>query len=549
MGIRISQLPETKTIDVTEDLIPIVQEGITKKILLDYVKHPDQNSVFNNVKGLSSNWNSVYTSVLNTSADWNSVYTSVLNTSADWNSVYTSVLNTSADWNSVYTSVLNTSADWNSVYTSVLNTSADWNSVYTSVSNTSADWNSVYTSVLNTSASNASINYVSSNYLPLTGGTITGNLYVLSSVEIMPNNLITTFYVEDQKVGINTETPNVELTVNGKISSNNTIYDKNGNSDEWNSTYTSVKDTSANWDSVYTTIQSNSAYYFQISTASVIIAQSGDSLAAKYTEAKALTPNGSAKSAANRASLIIFPGNYALSDELAIDAEFVDVIGVGSQTRNPAVILDGGTFDEGLGVTRAVNVSANNVRVSGISAGTHQFKITGNKPLQFFENCIGGNYSFGGEDQGIASGTFISCVGGSNCFGGPSGIISGVFINCKANAYSFGGYLSTVSGTFTNCEGGAFNFGMEASEVSGRFTNCTALYAGFGGVSGTVSGTFTNCTAGSDGFGGFEGILKGTLINCRVTSGGFRSLTAPASGKALMINCIDGSGNIIEGEA
>jgi hypothetical protein len=286
-----------------------------------------------------------------------------------------------------------------------------------------------------------------------------------------------------------------------------------------------------------------------LSADSYIIVKPGDSLAAKYTEAKALTPNGSAKSAANRASLIIFPGNYALSDELAIDAEFVDVIGLGSQTRNPAVILDGGTFDEGLGVTRAVNVSANNVRVSGISAGTQQIKITGNKPLQIFENCVGGDVSFGGEDQGIASGTFISCVGGNYCFGGPSGIISGVFINCKADAYSFGGYLSTVSGTFTNCEGGSLNFGMETSEVSGKFTNCTALFAGFGGASGTVSGTFTNCTAGSDGFGGFEGILKGTLINCRVTSGGFRSLTAPASGKALMINCIDGSGNIIEGEA
>jgi hypothetical protein len=177
MGIRISQLPETKTIDVTEDLIPIVQEGITKKILLDYVKHPDQNSVFNNVKGLSSNWNSVYTSV----------------------------------------------------------------------NRVSSNWNSVYTSVLNASASNASINYVNSNYLPLTGGTINGNLYVLSSVEILPNNPITTFYVDDQKVGINTETPNAELTVNGSISSNNTIYDKNGNSDIWNSVYTSFTANSASY--------------------------------------------------------------------------------------------------------------------------------------------------------------------------------------------------------------------------------------------------------------------------------------------------------------
>ena len=74
------------------------------------------------------------------------------------------------------------------------------------------------------------------------------------------NNLITTLYVDDQKVGIKTETPNVELTVNGKISSNNTIYDKNGNSNEWNYAYTSVENTSGILNSIFTTVSENSSY-------------------------------------------------------------------------------------------------------------------------------------------------------------------------------------------------------------------------------------------------------------------------------------------------
>jgi hypothetical protein len=50
-----------------------------------------------------------------------------------------------------------------------------------------------------------------------------------------------------------------EVTVYGTISSNSVVYANNGNSNLWNSVYTSVKDTSGNWNSVYTTVSSNSA--------------------------------------------------------------------------------------------------------------------------------------------------------------------------------------------------------------------------------------------------------------------------------------------------
>jgi hypothetical protein len=90
---------------------------------------------------------------------------------------------------------------------------------------------------------------------------INNSLTVLSSLEVQPNNSHTTLYVTNSTVGINTQFPNVEFTVNGSISSNFVIYDGLGNSGNWNSTSTLVKDKSANWDSVYSTYNKNSSDY------------------------------------------------------------------------------------------------------------------------------------------------------------------------------------------------------------------------------------------------------------------------------------------------
>ena len=138
-----------------------------------------------------------------------------------------------------------------------------------------------------------------------------------------------------------------------------------------------------------------------LSESSYIIAKPGDDLAAKYTAAKTLTPNGAAKSATNRASLVILPGRYTLTAELAIDAECVDVIGLGAQTHSPSVLVTGATL----------NVSADDCKISGISVASQVFKVTGNKPLQVWENCTGGSGSFSpasGNYTGLsmASGTF-----------------------------------------------------------------------------------------------------------------------------------------------
>jgi hypothetical protein len=63
------------------------------------------------------------------------------------------------------------------------------------------------------------------------------------------------------QVGINTSDPSAELTVNGAISSNRTITVLDGNSNQWNSNYTTSNANSAKWSAAYTSFNSNSGKY------------------------------------------------------------------------------------------------------------------------------------------------------------------------------------------------------------------------------------------------------------------------------------------------
>jgi hypothetical protein len=218
-----------------------------------------------------------------------------------------------------------------------------------------------------------------------------------------------------------------------------------------------------------------------------VLVQPGDDLAAKYAEAKAKGP-----SASNRITVFIIPGTYSLSSELAIDAEYVDLVGLGAQFQNPAVIVSNNTL----------NVTANDVRVSGISVGTQAFKIGNNKPLQVFENCVGGDASFGND--GTASGKFSNCSAGIYGFSGNGGIASGVFLNCTSSGAAFGAY-------------------------------------------GVASGDFKNCTGGADSFGGNGGTLSGELISCRLIGAGATYETPFGSG--IIRFCLDGDNNIVNADA
>lgn len=81
---------------------------------------------------------------------------------------------------------------------------------------------SVYTTISGNSGNYVTYDHVYSNYLNLTGGTVDGNVAILSSFEVGTGT--TTLFVSGSRIGVNTESPTSELTVLGSISASNKIY-------------------------------------------------------------------------------------------------------------------------------------------------------------------------------------------------------------------------------------------------------------------------------------------------------------------------------------
>jgi hypothetical protein len=138
----------------------------------------------------------------------------------------------------------------------------------TLVRNNSANWDSVYTTVQSYSATEwdntLSNQYTHLNFLPLSGGIVTGDLIVDNTLQVGDGNPIFDFIItEDGNVGINTETPNEKLTVVGNISCTGLLYGDGSNltgivaGDAVATTL--VRTNSANWNNSYTTVQAKSA--------------------------------------------------------------------------------------------------------------------------------------------------------------------------------------------------------------------------------------------------------------------------------------------------
>lgn len=166
--------------------------------------------------GESANWNSTYSEVSNGSANWNSVYGTVGEASGKWNSVFDAVRNTSGKFNDGFNSLSLNSANWNTVYSDFANNSSSFVQTYSTVSTNSANWGasgiaSVYTdgttvsgdgteeakigligpqynfvagdNMTIVSAGNDLIfsstgGSISGNYLPLSGGVVSGTTII-----------------------------------------------------------------------------------------------------------------------------------------------------------------------------------------------------------------------------------------------------------------------------------------------------------------------------------------------------------------------------------
>ena len=110
------------------------------------------------------------------------------NSATNWNYQGTDLKGLSSSWvggNSAYTTVYAKSANWDAAFGSagadaaVRALTASWvggNSAYTTVQSNSATWNSVYTTVQSNSALYATVSFTNSKFLPLSGGTVSGNI-------------------------------------------------------------------------------------------------------------------------------------------------------------------------------------------------------------------------------------------------------------------------------------------------------------------------------------------------------------------------------------
>jgi hypothetical protein len=288
----------------------------------------------------------------------------------------------------------------------------------------------------------------------------------------------------------------------------------------------------------------------------------GQQLINAYTLAKTLTPYAQLPWFSNRVRVVVAPGNYDIQSNFTLDTDYVDVVSLTGNRDVSIFTTNSSTF----------NVTANQVIVKGLNLSTMTFGVADNLSDAVFENCLGGDQSFGGDNSSV-DGTFINCEAINNSFGGKYSTVYGTFINCEASSDSFGGtgsqisgtftdctstglysfggpsdlvavggpYITNVSGTFTNCKAYSDAFGANPSIVAGVFTNCSSQYINsFGGGGSAIYGTFNNCDGGVNGnsFGGIEGNINGArFINCKSGNTSFGS-TGSEITNSTFTNCV-----------
>ena len=281
-----------------------------------------------------------------------------------------------------------------------------------------------------------------------------------------------------------------------------------------------------------------SASSYVIVTVTSSAATNGSNLVAAYSTAAALSPNGTTKSATNRAYVVLPPAVYNLTG-IGLNASqlYVDIVGL---TGNPNdVVITSASSSSFTLNQNSIDSKIHNVTIKATGSSSSAYKATGSPTINTIaENCI---FAATGTSLSMASqnypNTFINCTAGNNAFGDNSGTSSGSFIGCTAGQVSFG---KNATGTFIDCTAGVNSFGYGAgSSASGTFRNCVVSGTGFAGsdgaIGGTASGTFRNCVAGDESFGGTGGITSGYFAYC---DGGPNSFATYAFNGGNLFYCI-----------
>lgn len=215
-------------------------------------------------------------------------------------------------------------------------------------------------------------------------------------------------------------------------------------------------------------------------TDSYILCQPGDDIQGKYAAAKLLTPNGAARSATNRARLVVMPGVYSPGAAhgqvgtsnvgLLVDTDFVDVVCLGSARWRASATLTGSFA--GVGIT------ANDVVVIGL--GGANFIPGAGGTSRTLENCVGTN--------------FYVCPLLPLVDGSPN-VIGGTLIGCRGTT-GIGGLTTAVrnvfNGRLVDCENEGFWFRntlFQGEIVGGRAAmGLTSSSLSFGAFQGRITG-------------------------------------------------------------
>jgi hypothetical protein len=304
----------------------------------------------------------------------------------------------------------------------------------------------------------------------------------------------------------------------------------------------------------------------------------GTELLNAYASAKTFTPNTSALSINNRATVMLLPGTYDLgTTRLNLDTDFVDIIGI-TDTPEQVVI----TSQVSISNSGTIYQTANDVKIKGVTinrTGTPQGTGSSRTAAYFpFSNNI--NITYWIHDQGDLAPTHTSyvqtqtphglnvgdsiritgAVSGNSALNGaftvsevvspetigflnpnPAGTIalydgpvSNVILQKRLNRTYIENCVFSVTsdsamrigtdyaGIYRKCISGNHSFGgtfggnpASTAFASGTFEDCVAGSESFGGI-GTASGVFTRCTATTSSFGGFA---SGTFTDCSASNG------------------------------
>lgn len=284
----------------------------------------------------------------------------------------------------------------------------------------------------------------------------------------------------------------------------------------------------------------NDAFIVVLSTADP--AANGIALLAAYAAASALTPNGGALSATNRACVIVPPGKYTLVSPLNLVA-YVDLISASDNweetlitsaitTASGGTVVQGATAGDVLlrGLWIRNTASTQNANDSTDAAAFHFFaSLSATKCV----NCKfdGSGTSWGMTQGANCDGNYTRCIGTTNCFGSHAGQFLGFAADCTAGDDSFGTDLGG-NAVVTRCVGGARCFGT--SQFFGTAYNCVAGQQSFG--TNAFSGYAEGCIGTIICFGGNAGTHSGVTVNCRGTGACFG-----ANFQGLAINCFAGN--------